>query len=76
MIVKYSMPARMWRHGIHAFLEIFRYRLPESQDYMLDFVQMAYSSMVLLYETVPIFEDIWIECLGDLARCGGIIGNA
>ncbi|KAJ8065089.1 hypothetical protein OCU04_005802 [Sclerotinia nivalis] len=24
--------------------------------------------MALLYETVPTFEDIWIECLGDLAR--------
>jgi hypothetical protein len=24
--------------------------------------------MALLYETVPTFEDTWIECLGDLGR--------
>ena len=24
--------------------------------------------MALLLETVPVFEDTWIECLGDLAR--------
>lgn len=24
--------------------------------------------MALLYETVPEFEDTWIECLGDLSR--------
>ncbi|KAI1486338.1 hypothetical protein F5X96DRAFT_655495, partial [Biscogniauxia mediterranea] len=27
-----------------------------------------YSMMTLLYETVPVFEDAWIECLGDLGR--------
>ena len=25
---KYAMPARMWRHGIHSFLELLRYYLP------------------------------------------------
>ena len=24
--------------------------------------------MALLYETVPAFEDTWVECLGDLGR--------
>ncbi|TEA15028.1 Telomerase-binding protein EST1A [Colletotrichum sidae] len=28
----------------------------------------TYSMMALLYETVPTFEDTWIECLGDLGR--------
>ncbi|KAK1658554.1 hypothetical protein BDP55DRAFT_506504, partial [Colletotrichum godetiae] len=23
---KYAMPARMWRHGIHSFLEVLRHR--------------------------------------------------
>ncbi len=32
LAAKYSMPARMWRHGIHAFLEVLRYRLPESLE--------------------------------------------
>ncbi|RFU26395.1 hypothetical protein B7463_g9949, partial [Scytalidium lignicola] len=65
---KYAMPARMWRHGIHSFLELLRHRLPESLDHMLFFIYLAYSMMALLYETVPAFEDTWIECLGDLGR--------
>lgn len=65
---KYSMPARMWKHGIHAFLEVLRHRRPESEDYMLAFVVLAYQMMATLYETVPCFTDTWIECLGDLAR--------
>jgi hypothetical protein len=35
---------------------------------MLTFIYLAYSMMALLYETVPNFEDTWIECLGDLGR--------
>ena len=35
---------------------------------MLAFIYIAYSTMALLYETVPSFEDTWIECLGDLGR--------
>lgn len=68
LAAKYSMPARMWRHGIHAFLEILRYRLPGSRDHMLTFIYIAYSMVALLYETVQSFEDTWIECLGDLGR--------
>ena len=66
LAAKYSMPARMWRHGIHAFLEVLRHRLPESLEHMLAFIYIAYSMMALLYETVPAFEDTWIECLGML----------
>ena len=58
------MPARMWRHGIHAFLEVLRHRLPDSIEHMLAFIYIAYSMVALLYETVPAFEDTWIECLG------------
>ncbi|KAI1150958.1 hypothetical protein F4825DRAFT_379132 [Nemania diffusa] len=65
---KYAMPARMWRHGIHSFLELLRHRLPVSLEHMLTFIYLAYSMMALLYETVPAFEDTWIECLGDLGR--------
>ncbi|KAL8948776.1 MAG: hypothetical protein Q9183_007657, partial [Haloplaca sp. 2 TL-2023] len=68
LAAKYTMPARMWRHGIHAFLEVLRHRLPASLDHMLAFIYIAYSMMALLYETVTTFEDTWIECLGDLAR--------
>ncbi|KAI1778922.1 hypothetical protein F4818DRAFT_233446 [Hypoxylon cercidicola] len=65
---RYAMPARMWRHGIHSFLELLRHRLPHSLEHMLTFIYLAYSMMALLYETVPAFEDTWIECLGDLGR--------
>ena len=62
------MPARMWRNGIHAFLELLRQQLPGSYDHMLAFVYIAYSMMALLKESVPSFLETWIECLGDLAR--------
>ena len=68
LAAKYSMPARMWRHGIHAFLEVLRHRLPESLEHMLAFIYIAYSMMALLYETVSTFEDTWIECLGIYLR--------
>jgi hypothetical protein len=35
---------------------------------MLAFIYLAYTMMALLYETVPEFEETWIECLGDLGR--------
>ncbi len=68
LAAKYSMPARMWRHGIHAFLEVLRHKLPDSLEHMLAFIYIVYSMMAQLYETVPTFEDTWIECLGDLGR--------
>ena len=61
LAAKYSRPARMWRHGIQAFLEVLRHRFPESLDHMLAFIYMAYSMMALLYETVSTFEDTWID---------------
>jgi hypothetical protein len=68
LAAKYSMPARMWKHGIHRVLELLRRRLPGSIDYMLAFIYLAYQMMALLIETVPAFEDTWIEFLGHLAR--------
>ena len=65
---KYAMPARMWRNGIHAFVELLRQQLPASYDHMLAFVYVAYSMMALLKESIPSFLETWIECLGDLAR--------
>ncbi|EXJ79884.1 hypothetical protein A1O3_08169 [Capronia epimyces CBS 606.96] len=65
---KYAMPARMWRHAIHSFLELLRHLLPQSLEHMLSFVYLAYQMMGLLLEYVPAFHETWIECLGDLAR--------
>lgn len=57
---KYAMPARMWRHGIHSFLELLRHRLPDLMEHILAFIYLAYTMMALLYETVPAFADTWI----------------
>lgn len=65
---KYSMPARMWRYGIHSLLELLRHKLPGSLEYMLHFIYIAYSMVTLLLENIPNFRETWIECLGDLAR--------
>lgn len=35
---------------------------------MLAFIYFAYFMMLFFHETVPAFEDTWIECLGDLDR--------
>ncbi|KAE8150724.1 hypothetical protein BDV25DRAFT_153919 [Aspergillus avenaceus] len=70
---KYNVPARMWRYGIQAFLELLHRRLPDSLEHMLTFIYLAYSMLTLLLETVPEFEDTWIECLGDLSRYGVVI---
>lgn len=68
LAARYAMPARMWRHGIHAFLELLRHKLPDSLEHMVSFLYLSYSMMALLKETVPEFIETWIECLGDLAR--------
>ncbi|RYP92272.1 hypothetical protein DL770_001585 [Monosporascus sp. CRB-9-2] len=65
---KYSMPARMWRHGTHSFLGLLHHRLLASLDRMLTFIYLAYSMMALLYGMVPASDDTWIECQGWLGK--------
>ncbi|CAG8096322.1 unnamed protein product [Penicillium olsonii] len=65
---KYAIPARMWKYAIHSFLELMGLRLRGSLGYMTGFIHLAYSTVTLLLEHVAEFKDIWIECLGDLAR--------
>ncbi|EKG09582.1 hypothetical protein MPH_13369 [Macrophomina phaseolina MS6] len=68
LAAKYSMPERMWKHGIHSFLDLLRQHLPKTLEYMITFIYDAYQMILLLSETVPAFEGIWIQYLGDLAR--------
>ena len=68
MACKYATPARMWSNWIHAYLERLRRRLPGSRHHTLALIYIAYSMMALFYETVPAFEDTWIECLGELGH--------
>ncbi|KAN0095584.1 hypothetical protein V8E51_016295 [Hyaloscypha variabilis] len=63
-----ELPVRMWRDGIHRNFEPLRHQIPASLGYMLPFIYLAYSMMAFLYEAVPVFEDTWIECLGDFGR--------
>lgn len=72
---KYGMPARMWQYGIFSLLERMRQQLPDCLEYLLAYLNMVYNMMTLFYETVPILEDVWAECLGDLARYGMGVGE-
>ncbi|CAG8887465.1 unnamed protein product [Penicillium egyptiacum] len=65
---KHKMPARMWRHGMHSFLELLRQRTPGSMEFMFDFIYLSSSIITLLLESVLDFRETWVECLGDLAR--------
>ncbi|KAF1813753.1 hypothetical protein P152DRAFT_386235, partial [Eremomyces bilateralis CBS 781.70] len=56
LAAKYSVPARMWRRGIHSSLELLRYQLPDPLEYMLAFIYLADQIMgLLLGGTVPSF---------------------
>ena len=72
---EHHMPVRMWKHAIHAYLEVLRQHLPESIDFMLNFIYLSYQMMCLLLETVEMFKDTWTECLGDLGRYRMAIEN-
>ena len=43
------MPARMWRHGIHAFFEFLRHGLPESLEHMLAFIHEHHDFFLALH---------------------------
>ena len=62
------MLVRMWRYGVHSFLELLRQKLPGSIEYMLDFISLPHSMISLLIESVSYFEETWTECLGGLAQ--------
>lgn len=66
---KLEMPRRLWYIGIFGLLELQRRRLPESLEHMLSFMYEAYYMLTTILETVPRYEEVWMECLGDLARC-------
>ncbi|PGH16873.1 hypothetical protein AJ79_01517 [Helicocarpus griseus UAMH5409] len=68
LATKYAMPARMWKYGIHSYLELLSHSLPNSSDHMLPFIYHAYSLLLLLLEIVPALQDTWIECIDDLSR--------
>ena len=69
------MPARMWRHGIHSFLELLRNRLPGSDEHMLAFLNIAFTMMDTLRKDVPMFDQEWQDCVEALHKYQGILGE-
>lgn len=59
---------RVWKHGIHTILEIFRHRLPQCREYLDLYVRSTYAMIGLFYESLIDFKLVWLECLGDVAR--------
>ena len=51
------MAGLLWQLGIQNFLEVLRLHLPESFDFMLSFIHLAFSMIGSLYETIPTFAD-------------------
>ncbi|KAL8653953.1 MAG: hypothetical protein Q9210_001795 [Variospora velana] len=64
---RYSMPGRMFQHGIFDLLEELRHRLPASLDHLLNFFHFAFGAVTDLYRTKSAFKSCWTKCLGDLA---------
>jgi hypothetical protein len=65
---RHDVLARYWKYGIVQFLEFLRQKLPQSLSQMQSFIFMAYTLTGVLLQDVPVFENVWMECLGDLAR--------
>jgi len=78
LAVKYAMPSRMWRHGIHAFLELLRHRLPDTLEHMMSHLSFACTMLDLLQQSVPSLTPEWVvmaEALQEYIRLLDDIGR-
>lgn len=75
LAAKGPMPARIRRYGIHSFLEFLRHWLLTCFGHMHMLMNIAYSIMALLYETVRNLKGTWIKHLGDLSHYHMAIGD-
>lgn len=76
VLEKENMLDGMWNIAIYFCLELLRTRKQDSPMHRLHFISRAYCLIASLLETVPKYENIWIERLGDLARyCAAVKGN-
>ncbi|KTW28179.1 hypothetical protein T552_02038 [Pneumocystis carinii B80] len=66
--IKYTIPARLWKNSIYAYLEILRSQLPYTIEHLISYILFSYSQITVLLETASTFKNEWMECLGDLAR--------
>jgi hypothetical protein len=65
---RHDVLARYWKYGVVYLLEYLRQKLPLSQPYMDSFIFGTYTLTGVLLQDVPVFQNVWMECLGDLAR--------
>jgi hypothetical protein len=65
---RHDVLARFWKYGIVTYLEFLRANLPLSENHMQSFIFTAYTLTGVLLQDVPVFQGVWMECLGDLAR--------
>jgi hypothetical protein len=62
LAMKYAMPRRMLRHGIHSFLELLLPRWPNNFDDMIAFIDLARSMVSLMEDILPESEEQWEDC--------------
>jgi hypothetical protein len=65
---RHDVLARYWKYGVVYLLEYLRQKLPLSQPHMESFIFGTYTLTGVLLQDVPVFQNVWMECLGDLAR--------
>lgn len=65
---QHQVPIRVWHYGIRIRLKSLFCQLPESLEYTMKFIHLAYSMLILFLETVPAFKETWVEYLGALSR--------
>lgn len=63
---KHEMPERIWCSGIQPILDFLQTRLPDSEEYMVQFMCLAYHRIVSLSKTVPYLKDKWAQLLVDI----------
>ncbi|KAK8118298.1 uncharacterized protein PG998_002924 [Apiospora kogelbergensis] len=66
---KLCMDMRLWKHAIHAYLEILKRHSPENREHMMYFIYQAYSMLAQLDETVVgTFSLGWLVIKAEIAR--------
>ena len=60
-----GMPGRLWKY-INQFAEMLRVQFPPHYPSFLD---LTSQTLTALLNGAPDFNNTWLECLGDLARC-------
>lgn len=74
LIIKNSMPFRMWKYGIANYLIILRWMFSDFSDHMLYFTHYAYSMLTVFSESEAVYD--WSSRFDNLANHFGYIEKA